>query len=373
MKRIWWIPAMLLLLIGCTPSSDEAEVVENEEAETALIPSIQLDDRYYRTLLPYKESAARGMTVHRLNTRYDIEEAGTGLMRLAQRQFSPDDYFFQEGQQLSADDIRSWLSRESEDNPVGLNPADSRTEAETAAGERPEPEALAHIIEQNYLVKTDEETIRLGGIAIGLALNSTYYNRTTDGTYEEEIPRAELEAAGKEIAGEVASRLRQKEGLTNVPIVIGLFEQNGRNAIVPGSYFAVGTVPAGKKEVGNWQEVQEEHIVFPTTEPAETYRETDTAFRNFEQDIEEYFSDFTGVIGAGFYAEGELQELTIEIPVQFYSSTEIIGFTQYVTGLIIDHFPNNSLIEVSIASENGPEALILRKPGAEDPEVHIYR
>ncbi|WP_088005751.1 CamS family sex pheromone protein [Indiicoccus explosivorum] len=372
MKRIWCIPALALLLSGCVPS-EEAETVENEEAETALIPSIQLDEQYYRTLLPYKESAARGMIVNRLNTRYDIEEAGTGLMRLAQRQFSPDDYYFQEGQQLTADEIRAWLGRKSADNPEGLNPADERTAEQKEGGTAPPPEVLAHIIEQNYLVKTDEDTISLGGIAIGLALNSVYYSKDGSRSAEESIPENELTEAGKRIADEVAKRLRQKEGLADVPIVVGLFRQNERNAIVPGSYIAVGTVPPGKTEAGNWQPVQEEHIIFPTSNPAEKYRETDTAFRNFEQDVQEYFSDFTSVVGTGYYEGEALRELKIEIPVQFYSATEVIGFTQYVTGLLGDHFQNNALIEISIVSANGPEALVVREAGAAEPDVHIYR
>ncbi|WP_236610105.1 CamS family sex pheromone protein [Planococcus halocryophilus] len=130
MKRIWWIPISLLLLSGCVPSKtdEKTEVInEKEEVETAIIPSMQLDDQFYRTLLPYKASATRGKIVNRLNSRYDIAETENGLLRLSQKQFSPDDYYFQEGQKITDEDVTSWLRRSSEDNPAGLNLADKRT------------------------------------------------------------------------------------------------------------------------------------------------------------------------------------------------------------------------------------------------------
>ena len=375
MKRIWWIPISLLLLTGCVPSGtdEETEVInEKEEVETAIIPSMQLDDQFYRTLLPYKESATRGKIVNRLNSRYDITETENGLLRLSQKQFSPDDYYFQEGQKITDEDVTSWLQRTSKDNPAGLNEADSRSAEQKKAGERPPAEILAHVIEQNYLVKTNEETIRLGGISVGLALNSMYYSSEDGISYEEEIPQAQIEKEGKRMADEIVKRLRDKEGLADVPIVVGLFKQNSANAMVPGTYFSYGAAPGGEGAVANWTAVNEAYVLFPTNGADERYRDIDTAFRNFKQDVEIYFSNFTSVIGTGFYQENQLKELKIEIPIQFYGAAEVIGFTQYVTGLMMEHFPENVLVEVSLTSTNGPEALVLRKAGETEPFVHIY-
>ncbi|MFK8795740.1 CamS family sex pheromone protein [Planococcus plakortidis] len=375
MKRIWWIPISILLLSGCVPSgNDEAEVIntEEEEAETAIIPSMQLDDQYYRTLLPYKQSATRGKIVSRLNSRYDIKEAEHGLLRLSQQQFSPDDYYFQEGQKITDEEATLWLQRESKDNPQGLNPQDGRSQAEAKDGERPDPELLAHILEQNYLVKTEEDKIRLGGVSIGLAMNTVYYSSEDNIPYEESISREKIETEGKKMADEIVKRLREKEGMGDVPILVALFAQNSRNAMTPGTYFSYGAAPKGETEVANWNEIDEEYVVFPTSGTNEQYRDIDTAFRNFKQDVEVYFSNFTSVIGKGFYQSGQLQEMKIEIPIQFYGSAEVIGFTQYVTGLILDHFPDDIQIEVNVTSTNGAEALILRKAGETEPVVHIY-
>ncbi|MGB6407870.1 MAG: CamS family sex pheromone protein [Planococcus donghaensis] len=375
MKRIWWIPISLLLLSGCVPSKtdEKTEVInEKEEAETAIIPSMQLDDQFYRTLLPYKASATRGKIVNRLNSRYDIAETENGLLRLWQKQFSPDDYYFQEGQKITDEDVTSWLRRKSEDNPTGLNLPDERTAEQKKAGERPPAEILAHVVEQNYLVKTNEDTIRLGGISIGLALNSSYSGSENGISYEEEIPQAQLEKEGKRMADEIVKRLREKEGLADVPIVVGLFKQNAGSSMIPGTYFSSGAAPGGKNAVASWNQVNEDYVLFPTSGSNDSYRDIDTAFRNFKQDVEIYFSNYTSVIGTGFYQENELKELKVEIPIQFYGVSEVIGFTQYVTGLVMEHFPENVLIEVSVTSTNGPEALILKKAGETEPFVHIY-
>ncbi|MFC4711245.1 CamS family sex pheromone protein [Planococcus dechangensis] len=374
MKRIWWIPIGVLLLTGCVPSgNDEAEVVgTEEEVETAIIPSMQLDEQYYRTLLPYKQSATRGKIVSRLNSRYDIKEAEHGLLRLSQQQFSPDDYYFQEGQMITDEEATSWLQRTSADNPNGLNPEDGRSSAQQEEGERPDPELLAHILEQNYLVKTEEDKIRLGGVSIGLAMNTVYYSSIDGIPYEESISKEEIEREGKRMADEIVSRLREKEEMANVPILVSLFAQNNRNAMTPGTYFAYGAAPRGESEIANWNAINEAFVVFPTSGTNEQYRDIDTAFRNFKQDVELYFSNFTSVIGKGFYQDNQLHELKIEIPIQFYGSSEVIGFTQYVTGLLMDHFPDNIELEVNVTSTNGAEALILRKAGEAEPIVHIY-
>ena len=75
--------AMVAVLVaGCTPSigSDEELIQEDAETEveTTIIPSMQLSDSYYRTLVPYKESVARGLVVSNMNTKYNVKEVENG-------------------------------------------------------------------------------------------------------------------------------------------------------------------------------------------------------------------------------------------------------------------------------------------------------
>jgi len=113
-------------------------------------------------------------------------------------------------------------------------------------------------------------------------------------------------------------------------------------------------------------------VVFPSTEATEQHRDDATSFSNFKQDVEEYFPNFNGVIGKAFYAGDHLQDLSIDIPIQFYGKTEGIGFTQFVTGKVMEHFPDYISVEVNVSSVNGPEALIVKEVDQKEPFVHIY-
>ena len=377
MKRTSWIPAIisLVLIAGCAPDlAKDTEVIneteKNEEVATTIIPSLQISKDYYRTLLPYAPSKSRGLVVSNVYSKYDIKEVESGLLRLSQRTFSADDYLFQEGQMLDTDTLRSWLKRK-EEGDLGLNPVLPGGEI-TAELAKTNPIYLAHIVEQNYMVKTKDNTIKLGGVSIGLAMNSVYYYKVGDyGPYEQPIPQATIEEQGKKMAAEIIKRMRAMEGLENVPITVGLFKQEDRNSIVPGTYFAYSVADEGKA-LGDWNKLNEEYVIFPQPPSEVKYRKASDSFKNFKQDVEEYFSNYTSIIGTGFYQEDQIKKLTIDIPIQFYGSAELIGFTQYMTGLVMEHFPASLEVEVSVTSINGPEAVVIKKADAKEPYVHIY-
>lgn len=372
MKKMLVMPGLIamLLITGCMPSigkQDEELIQDNEEnvEETVIIPDVQLKDHYYQTLLPFKQSASRGLIVGNIHSKYDIQEVEEGLLRLSTQHFNPDDHFFQEGQYITEDMAKSWIGRNSEDNEEGLNPAITSEMSEDEIAEKA-PSYLSHIVEQNFLVMTDEKKVRLDGISIGLALNSIYYTRSGK---ETKITDAVLEEQGTLMGEEIIRRIRSQEGLEDIPIVVGLFKQESRSAIIPGNYFATVFADKGKDPSG-WKKVNEQYVLFPSAANDEKYRDTDTKFRNFKQALDEYFPSFVNVIGRGLYTDNTLTSLQIEVPIQFFGKSETIGFVQYLTGLIPDYLPNVQ-IEVSVTSINGPEALIMKEAG-EEPYVHIY-
>jgi protein involved in sex pheromone biosynthesis len=383
--------SLVLLLTACAPNfQKQEEVVQKKDDDTkekAIIPKYKISDKYYRSIMPFEPGEARGMVVNNLNTRYDITEFETGMMRIAQNSFSTDKYVFKEGQYLDSKTVGLWLNRKftdaqlaekkmKEKDNIGLNPVDPGS-GDVHERNKKNPIYLAHILEHNYLVKVNGEkgTYQLGGLAIGLALNSVHYYQTEayGAVYDEKIPRSVLEAEGKKIAQEVVSRLRGIKELKDVPITVGLFEQESRSSVVPGNFFAYGEVSQGSGNIGSWKDVKEEYILFPSDQAEKDHRDDLTFFQNFKQDVETYFPNFNGVIGKGFYLDGQLQELSINIPIQFYGKAEAIGFTQYVTGLVMEHFPNYVSVQVNISSVMGPEALISRKPDQDEPFVHIYQ
>jgi len=377
MKSFRLIPALVAaaMLVGCVPSNKkETELTQEsqqEKAETTIIPSLQIDESYYRTLTPYKQSASRGLVVSNIFTKYDMKEVETGLMRLSQNEFDTENYFFQEGQYLAESTVTDWLARSSQTKD-GLNPptTDSMSAEERATKA---PIYLSHIVEQNYLTKTSDNKVKLGGISIGLSLNTIYYYQKEKygEYYEKPIDEAKLVEQGKKMAAEIVSRLRARDELKDIPIVVGLFKQKARNDIIPGTYFSYGVAKAGQNDVADWKGIDEEYVLFPTSESQDVYRDVSNNFKNFKQDIDKYFSNYTSVIGTGFYKDKKIQKLTIEVPIQFYGKSEIIGFTQYLTGVLINQFDNIN-VEVNITSINGPEALIVKNASEKEPYVHIY-
>lgn len=378
----------VLLLSGCAPNfQKQEEVVQDhkESDEKAIIPKYNISDEYYRTILPFKPSEARGLVVNNLNSKYDLNEFEMGLMRVAQNSFDPDKYLFQEGQYLKAKTVGLWLNRKftsaqlearkmKESENIGLNPLDDEQGSIEERNEK-SPIYLAHILEHDYLVKGDNGKVSLGGVVIGLALNSVhYYQKEQYGaTFETKIPHETLESEGKKMAEEVIKRLRKIDGLKEVPITIALFQQESRTSVVPGSFFTYSNVGKGSSELGDWKEIDEKYILFPSSEATEQHRDDATSFSNFKQDVEKYFPNFNGVVGRAFYAGGHLQNLNIDIPIQFYGKTEGIGFTQFVTGKVMEHFPDYISVQVNISSVNGPEALIVKDVDQKEPFVHIYQ
>jgi protein involved in sex pheromone biosynthesis len=380
MKKRILIILTFLFLSACVPNfgQEDEEVVQetNDAEERALIP-YNVSDDYYRMILPYKEGQARGLISRTVNNRLDIDEIESGLMRIAQDNFSTEEYYFQEGQFLSEEIILGWLRREEADGESeGLNPAPSSEEEEDLPEQnRQTPRYLSHVLEHNYLVKNDEGKLEIGGVVIGLSLNTMHYYSVPDYGWprEIELDPEQVEAKGKEYAQEIINRLRAMEHLKEIPIVVALFKEKPRKSIVPGNYFMKTTVASDSSSIKKWEPINEEYVLFPSDYASDNYFNDATKVLNFKSDIDDYFSNYIGVIGNGFYKNGQLQELSIEIPIQFFGKAEIIGFTEFVAGKILDHFPPYITIEVEISSLDRPESLIVRKANSEEPIVHIYQ
>ena len=130
-------------------------------------------------------------------------------------------------------------------------------------------------------------------------------------------------------------------------------------------------MPAGDFSIKDWESINEEYVLFPSDEGKEKYLEDHEIITSFGSEIASFFPNYVGVVGEGFYIDEELQTLTIEIPIEFNGSAEIVGFTQYVYGLIQDMFPNYYDLEVRVTSSEKIESLLTRDAGEDEVNVHI--
>ncbi|MEH7235193.1 CamS family sex pheromone protein [Bacillus sp. JJ1562] len=392
--------ALLLLLSGCAPKfGQETEVVQDSDkkGEKAIIPRYNISDSYYKAVIPYKTGKARGIVSAYINNRLDIDEFETGLMRIAQDSFPSNKYFFQEGQYLEKGTVQDWLKRKRSDAQQkayetakeskkelpneGLNPIfdTSNEDPEYEAEMQKSPIYIGAITEQNYLIKNNEDKLEVGGIVIGIGMNSHhYYNLPASmGGYPRDIKisDADIEREGKKAAEEIINRIRTENkysSIRDVPIVVALFKQQAVSSVAPGNFIMKAKVDANSSQIGKWDTINEKYYFFPSNEAKNNYREDSLMVQNFSDAIADFFPNFTAVVGKGFYKDEELQELTLTIPMQFYGKSEVIGFTQYVTGLIMEHFDSYISLRVYIESESGAESVIVRDAGESEPMVHVY-
>ncbi|MBK5433225.1 CamS family sex pheromone protein [Bacillus sp. TH25] len=396
MKKIALAVLSLSLLVsGCSMGSnkDEKAVEKSGKAkEQAVIPKYSISDKYYKTTVQFDPGKARGLVVQGLNSRLDIDEFETGLMRIAKESFSTKDYFFKGGKFLEAQDIQMLVKRKRTDAEqkeledklkkdavkfpnIGLNPALSEGSESLEVKNKKHPMYISNILEHDYHVQKGENDDEPDGIVIGLAMNSVQYYEEEHGyPREAAIPDEKMLAEGKRMAQEILKFMHQKDAATkNVPITFAIYRQSPKSSLVPGNFVSYAKVEKGSETVEDWKPINEKYYLFPSEQAkADNKREDLARVSNFKAKLSEYFQgDYTAVIGTGMYRDDELKEMKLDIPVQFNGKAEVIGFTQYVAGLVMEYFPNYMKVQVTIKSVERPEAIIIREAKQDEPFVKI--
>ncbi|MGG2094022.1 CamS family sex pheromone protein [Bacillus sp. S13(2024)] len=390
-KVILTVLSLGLLLSGCSTSLKKEDKVVDKTGNSknqAVVPKYAISDDFYKTAIASSDAgSARGLVAQGLNTRLDVDEFETGLMRIAKESFSTKDYVLQSGKYLDKDTVQALLGRKRTPEaqadlekvakkklPNGLNPELPAGESETlTARNEKSPLYLASILEQDYLKVKDNNQAELGGVVIGLAMNSVNYYAEEHGyPREQKLDDKKLLEEGQKMAQDILPILQQKDELKNVPITFAIYRQEAKSSLVPGSYLSYATVDKGSNKVDSWKAIDEKYYLFPSNAADSDYRQDATNVKNFNTHIAEYFKDdYTAVVGRGFYKDGQLKEMKLEIPVQFSGKAEIIGFTQSVAGYVMEDFPNYVKVQVTIKSVERPEAIIIRDVKQDKPFVQI--
>lgn len=402
-RIIVFLLGTLLILTSCVQKKSTEEILPTEdgtEQEISIVPTYKLSEENYRMILPYRPSQARGVIVNQISNRLDINEVESGLRRLSTAVFDPEKYYFEEGQYLSESLVYTWLGRKLTKDQLekavedeiarikrdgrtvneesirknlqaGLNPSIKNNKDEDE--QRESPRYISHILEHNFLEKKDDK-VSLKGMSIAISLKSVYRFQTeTGGPYlYEKIPEDEMLKQGKAAAEKIIERLRDMEELEDIPIMIALYQEQEQGSPISGNFIAQTTVGQGDDEIDDWEKIDEKNVLFPSEEAKSDHVEDYEVLQKFGLDIAEYFPNYVGYIGKGFYNKGNLQKLTIEIPIELYSAGEVIGFTQYVYGVVLKNFPDQYDIEITISSANRVESFIYREAGKEEPVVHIF-
>lgn len=384
-KRLLVLPSFLLILSACsvTPSDEvnnsgeQMETVETTQQNENVAQQDQLGENHYNFVLDadgnYATSKSRGITT-RLNSDININLFEKDLLRLSQVEFPTDQYYIQEGQKLVDENDRSlaeyWLRRQepeeteeqADDLYEGLNPP------EGGEGNDRNPRYLNSILELDFYRQT-EEGVQLGGMSIGLAMNTVdYYPREENGpTISQEIDSETVLEQGQAMANEIVRRIRNMEGLEEIPIMIGIYEQPDLDDLAGGTYVALGVSSNGSTVIDNWDGVNEERLIFPLEGSSSA---EGNAFANFQSEVETFFPNLSGITGRAHYIDEQLDQLTIEIMTQFYGETEMISFTQYLKQSATTYLPQDIKVEIVVESQSGVESFL--KKDLTDAEYFSY-
>lgn len=368
--KIWVVAAAtLLLLVGCT-SLPGTSSSSSSKATKKLQTTGKVTDSMYEGVIDngqYKTSQTRGLTTQQSNTSFDVKSLESGLLKLSKEQFPTSKYVFQEGQSLKTAQAQKWLARKSKTNTEGLNPEDNGQKDPNKRN----PIYLQQILEQDYL----GEDGSMKGMSIGLGMNQVdYYTKEQYGaTFETKISKAMMTQQGKQMANKVLSRMRQKKGLSDTTIVIGLYKQAPKDSLVGGTFFAYGVSKKGSTTIDSWHELNQENQVLPVVNDEKAINQDDaTAFNSFKTQVETFFPNLSGVTAQTHYEEGVLAGMNITVNTQFYSETEIMSFTQYIATAADKYLPRNIPLDISITSAEGMQAYVGRVSGSKGFTTHVF-
>lgn len=315
----------------------------------------------------YVTSDISGLTATSNDNSVDTRELERGLVSISKNIYPTNSYVFQEGQYLDTTTVSQWLSRKSSSNKLGLNPV-------KGTSKHYNPYYLEEILEQDYLSGSGSN-YHLGGISLGLAMNSVdYYQKVTDGPqYQKSISRKVQRSQGEQMANTIIARLRQKKALKNIPITVGLFSKTSKDSLVGGSYFAYGTANANSSKITRWKSVTEQWQVLPTINGDKAINSNDASgFNSFKTAIQNYFPNISGVIASLRYDNGKLAQENISITTQFYGYEQIQSFTRLVQSTAKKYLSSSTPIEIKIASVNDVQAVVYKDSADSDYQVHIY-
>ena len=356
-KRAFIFIIILLLVVSGCSSPNEAEDEENSstlEATSIIVPSLKLNEEYYRGVVPYKSSPINGM-LREIPTRLDNKYFEMGLIELAKNNYSPSNYIFQEGQILTMNEIEPLLD----------------------PNQYPQYENFVYTVtEHNYLFEDGQ----YGGVVIGLLVSPRYYLKNENGEYirnsngarvVEYYTEEEMNEKSKQLANDVVSLVRKKD--PNVSITVGVMKAQTRDLKLPGTFFLTGKTGEKDKDSLEWKGINETYLFLPTDLRIEDENaDTIKIFNYFKGEMEEYLPGYAGITGMARVVNGNLIEITIKSLAEFDSTSEAIQYTQFAASRIKKYFPEETHVNFYVNTIDRPRALYVRDSDGKD-YMHIYR
>ncbi len=183
---------------------------------------------------------------------------------------------------------------------------------------------------------------------------------------------SEVKKQGKQMASEILSRLRENDDLKDIPIHFSIYKQSSEDSITPGEFITQATAEKSQTKLNEWHNINEKSALLPSSTAADYDENLNNNFKQFNDNLQSYFSNFTQAVGKVKFVDKKPQRLVVDLPIDYYGQAETIGITQYVTEQANKYFDKIDNYEIRIKDGNQPRALISKTKDDKEPQVHIY-
>jgi len=372
----------ILFLTACRPPIPDVAQVTTDADPTTIVPlTNEVTDAYFRSALPFVSSPTRGLIYGSISNRADIEQVEQSLLRLATNFFSPEEYYFREGQFLTRDFVLNVLRANNpeptlgSESSMGLNPAfgtelNFGAQTFTTIPESP-IRPFAYVLEHNFVTIHANE-FHLEGVAIAIALNPYYreINQATGWDHHHRMQVEDLIAFGQDVAANLLPLLRRQEGLDDVPIMIGLFILRRDIDVLPGNFAAVAYAEASRSAIGSWQMVQEEHFSLPSTAINPYDFNINDEFDFFANAMRTSFPHQHGLTARAQVVDSNIYRINLNFNMTFLGFSEKIAFFQLLE-LEVMRFSAEYDIRIIVRSPDTIHGSVVRRPHSEPVVTRI--
>lgn len=313
MKKFIYILLFGILLTGCGEKEFE---------------NIKYDDNYYQIAKPYKDVVGSYSIAS-----YDKNEVDLMLMRLSSNYFKTNNSFYQSGQYLTTKELKELINLYNQTDNIKVDKVEI------------DPNYIISIYEQNYLNYQNE----LKGISLAIVVNNKQYYEDSYKIIDEEI----VINYAKEKAVDLVKYMRNKEGLQNVKIVVGIYLDS--NNTLAGSFKYIGETNNDSIDFKyinyNYQYLDSNYIMNNDTDTYNT-------ILALNQNISNYSTVYLSPIG--LYQDDKLVEVNLTLTKGYFKNSEILSIIGDITSNL-NTFDSSVKLNVYFKNNNDIKAYVTRK------------
>ena len=97
------------------------------------------------------------------------------------------------------------------------------------------------------------------------------------------------------MASEILSRLRENDDLKDIPIHFAIYKQSSEDSITPGEFITQATAEKSQTKLNEWHNINEKSALLPSSTAADYDENLNNNFKQFNDNLQSYFSNFTAV------------------------------------------------------------------------------